>query len=92
MSKRDFSGRHYNGCHHANCFSGARIQVLLYSIEGSPREPVHVHVEKDDLEAKFWLNPEVKVAYIQWWLRSAHHARPSLDGHGELRSNRKGME
>jgi len=27
-----------------------------------PREPVHVHVEKDDLEAKFWLNPEMRVA------------------------------
>ena len=28
-----------------------------------PREPVHVHIEKDDLEAKFWLQPEVRVAY-----------------------------
>jgi Domain of unknown function (DUF4160) len=24
---------------------------------------VHIHVEKDALEAKFWLNPGVRVAY-----------------------------
>ena len=28
-----------------------------------PREPVHIHVEKNDMEAKFWLKPEVRVAY-----------------------------
>ncbi len=26
-------------------------------------EPLHIHVEKDDLEAKFWLKPQVSVAY-----------------------------
>jgi Domain of unknown function (DUF4160) len=39
------------------------FRFFFYSNEGSPREQVHVHVEKDDLEAKFWLEPEVKVAY-----------------------------
>ncbi len=39
------------------------FKFFFYSNEGSPREPVHVHVEKDDVEAKFWLRPEVKVAY-----------------------------
>jgi hypothetical protein len=38
-------------------------RFFFYSNEGSPREPVHIHVEKDDVEAKFWLNPEVRVAY-----------------------------
>jgi hypothetical protein len=28
-----------------------------------PREPIHVHVEKGDQEAKLWLIPEVRVAY-----------------------------
>ncbi len=28
-----------------------------------PREPVHIHVASGDSEAKFWLQPEVKVAY-----------------------------
>lgn len=36
---------------------------FFYSNEGTPREPVHIHVEKDDNEAKFWLMPEVRVAY-----------------------------
>ena len=35
----------------------------FYSDEGDPREPVHVHVEKGDADAKFWLLPEVDVAY-----------------------------
>jgi len=45
-------------------FSGNKgFRFFFYSNEGSPREPVHIHVEKDDCEAKFWLNPMVHVAY-----------------------------
>jgi len=39
------------------------FRFFFYSNEGSPRELVHIHVEKDGLEAKFWLEPEVRVAY-----------------------------
>lgn len=39
------------------------FRFFFYSNEGSPREQVHIHVEKDDLEAKFWLRPEVRLAY-----------------------------
>jgi hypothetical protein len=39
------------------------FRFFFYSNEGTPREPVHIHVEKDDIEAKFWLNPGVRVAY-----------------------------
>ena len=35
----------------------------FYSDEGDPREPVHIHVVKDGADAKFWLLPEVNVAY-----------------------------
>lgn len=35
----------------------------FFSNEGDPREPVHIHVEKDDADAKFWLFPEVEIAY-----------------------------
>lgn len=35
----------------------------FYSNEGDPLEPVHVHVNKDENDAKFWLHPEVAVAY-----------------------------
>ena len=39
------------------------FRFFFYSNEGSPREPVHIHVEKDNQEAKFWLSPIVRVAY-----------------------------
>jgi len=39
------------------------FRFFFYSNEGSPREPAHIHVERDDVEAKFWLNPTVRVAY-----------------------------
>jgi Domain of unknown function (DUF4160) len=41
--------------------SGHRF--FFYSNEGDPREPVHIHVTKDGNEAKFWLYPDVTVAY-----------------------------
>ena len=36
---------------------------MFYANEGDPREPIHVHVVKDGIDAKFWLWPEVAVAY-----------------------------
>ncbi len=35
----------------------------FFSNEGEPREPVHIHVTKDDADAKLWLYPEVEYAY-----------------------------
>jgi hypothetical protein len=35
----------------------------FYSDEGDPREPVHIHVRRDRDNAKFWLYPEVALAY-----------------------------
>ncbi|NDP60469.1 MAG: DUF4160 domain-containing protein [Oxalobacteraceae bacterium] len=34
-------------------------RFFFYSNEGSPREPLHVHVRSSDGEAKFWLHPTV---------------------------------
>lgn len=42
-------------------YNGFRFH--FYSDEGDPREPVHVHVARDGADAKFWLYPEVTVAY-----------------------------
>lgn len=39
------------------------FRFFFYSNEGSPREPVHIHAEKDNVEAKFWLKPEIRMAY-----------------------------
>lgn len=38
-------------------------RFFFYSNEGNPREPLHVHVDKEGNEAKFWLHPQVSVAY-----------------------------
>ena len=37
-------------------------RFYFFSNEGSPREPVHIHVDRDGGEAKFWLRPDVVVA------------------------------
>lgn len=37
----------------------------FYSYEGSPREPVHVHVARPGGDAKIWLFPEARVAKSQ---------------------------
>lgn len=38
------------------------FRFFFYSNEGSPREPVHVHVRNAEGEAKFWLQPLVSLA------------------------------
>ncbi len=40
--------------------NGARFH--FFSNEGSPREPVHIHVLRGDCEAKLWVEPDVSVA------------------------------
>lgn len=35
----------------------------FFANEGDPREPVHVHVSRPGATAKFWLSPEVELAY-----------------------------
>jgi hypothetical protein len=38
------------------------IRFFFFSNEGDPREPVHIHVEGNDGDAKFWLKPSVTLA------------------------------
>jgi hypothetical protein len=38
------------------------LRFLFFSNEGNPLEPVHIHVRKDNLIAKFWLEPNVRLA------------------------------
>ncbi len=41
----------------------AGYRLFFYANEGRPREPAHVHVERNDGEAKFWISPDVRLAY-----------------------------
>ena len=38
------------------------FRFFFYSNEGDPREPIHIHVMKDQGEAKFWPHPQVALA------------------------------
>ncbi len=44
-------------------FRDRGYRFFFYSDEGDPREPLHVHVFRAGADAKFWLFPEVSVAY-----------------------------
>ncbi|SEH07705.1 DUF4160 domain-containing protein [Candidatus Venteria ishoeyi] len=37
-------------------------RFFFFSNEGNPLEPCHIHVRKGGAVAKFWLEPEVKLA------------------------------
>ncbi len=39
------------------------FEFLFYVNEGNPREPAHIHVKQGRDEAKFWLSPNVVMAY-----------------------------
>ena len=38
------------------------IRFFFYSNEGNPLEPMHIHAESGDGEAKIWLEPQVAIA------------------------------
>jgi len=59
------------------------FRFFFYSNEGSPQEPIHIHVEKDDVEAKFWLHPEVSLAYNE-----GYNARTLRELQGIVEQNR----
>jgi uncharacterized protein DUF4160 len=44
-------------------FRSDGFRFFFFSNEGRPREPVHIHVEREDRQAKFWLRPMVSLAY-----------------------------
>ena len=68
-------------------FSERGFRFFFYSNEGSPREPVHIHVEKDRSEAKFWLIPVVQVAY-----NDGYDARTLRQLAGMIEANRDRIE
>jgi len=39
------------------------FRFFFYANEGDPPEPLHIHAYKAGSEAKFWLHPQVQVAY-----------------------------
>lgn len=44
-------------------FNDRGFRFFFYSNEGAPREKAHIDVGKGGSEAKFWLRPEIRMAY-----------------------------
>ncbi|HZF44130.1 MAG TPA: DUF4160 domain-containing protein [Sphingomonadaceae bacterium] len=44
-------------------FRHADYRFHFFSNEGDPREPAHIHVSQAGAKAKFWLSPDVQLAY-----------------------------
>lgn len=60
------------------------FKFMFYSNEGDPREPVHIHVRQGRDEAKFWLSPEVSMAYNDGFdARTLNRIRRLVEGHRE---------
>lgn len=43
-------------------FKRGNLRFFFYSNEGTPREPMHVHVRGPDGEAKVWIEPAIGIA------------------------------
>jgi hypothetical protein len=63
------------------------FRFFFYSNEGLPHEPIHIHVERDDVEAKFWLHPDVSLAYNE-----GYNARTLRELLGIVERNRNLIE
>ena len=54
----------------------------FYANEGDPREPVHIHVAIAGADAKFWLYPEVELAYNRGFnARTVKQIREVVESH-----------
>ena len=53
---------HDQHCNTPIVFRDKGFRFLFFSNEGSPREPLHVHVRSADGDAKYWLKPAVGLA------------------------------
>ena len=61
------------------------FQFLFYSNEGDPLEPAHIHVRVGRDEAKFWISPDVRVAYNRGLNgRTLNRARKLVEEHQAL--------
>ena len=68
-------------------FRAGGFRFFFYSNEGDPREPTHIHAERGGMEAKFWINPHVRVAY-----NDGFNARTLRELAGLVEANRRRIE
>ncbi|MDA8230637.1 MAG: DUF4160 domain-containing protein [Magnetospirillum sp.] len=60
----------------------AGYRFFFYSDEGDPREPPHIHVRQGQDEAKFWVQPDVALAYNEGFdARTLNHLQRLVELH-----------
>jgi len=69
-------------------FRSGRYRFYFYSHE--PNEAPHVHVDRDDLSAKFWLDPVQLVR--NFWLSRPRTAHATINSGRESAKDIGGME
>lgn len=56
----------------------------FFSSEGSPIEPIHIHVAQAGVDAKFWLYPSVRLAYNRGYdARTIKRLQDIVEAHRE---------
>lgn len=59
-------------------------RFFFYSNEGNPREPIHVHVRKNDGEAKIWLKPVAVATSVGFDARTLRELTKLVEDHANL--------
>jgi Protein of unknown function (DUF2442)/Domain of unknown function (DUF4160) len=73
-------------------FTANGYRFHFHAAEGSPREPMHVHIDKAGAKAKFWLEPEIRLSVArgfsskQFWEIETRSSSPV-----QIASRRLGM-
>jgi hypothetical protein len=66
-------------------FRDKGFRFFFYSNEGTPREPVHVHVRGGEGEAKFWLLPQVRLDESSGFdARTLRELTAAIEQHADL--------
>lgn len=56
----------------------------FFSSEGNPLEPIHIHIAQAGVDAKFWLYPNVRLAYNRGYdARTIKRLHDIVDAHRE---------
>ena len=63
------------------------FRFFFYSNEGDPREPLHIHVERGGMQAKFWVGLDVQVAH-----NDGFNAKILREAAGLVEANRRRIE
>lgn len=54
----------------------------FFANEGNPREPVHIHIARLGADAKFWLFPDIEMAYNRGFdARMIRHIQQIVERH-----------